>query len=133
MSDNPLLHVSWRVPFDLIEAAHVEPGLNALVQRAQCRIETLIQDSTLPTWENTMLSLEVATEDLDYAVGVVRHLEAVATTPELRASWNAAEPVTTAFYSQIPLNEGLWKRLQQYAKTPEAGSLTGVRDRKSVV
>jgi oligopeptidase A len=129
MSDNPLLHVSWRVPFDRIEAAHVEPGLNALVQRARGRIEALIQDTTPPAWENTMLSLESATEDLDYAVGVVRHLEAVATTPELRAAWNAAEPVTTAFYSQIPLNEGLWKRLQQYAETPEAASFTGVRQR----
>jgi oligopeptidase A len=129
MSDNPLLHVSWRVPFDRIEAAHVEPGLNELVQRARGRIESLVQDITPPAWENTMLSLEAATEDLDYAVGVVRHLEAVATTPELRAAWNAAEPVTTAFYSRIPLDEGLWKRLQQYAKTPEAAALTGVRKR----
>ncbi len=72
-----------------------------------------------------MLALESATENLDYAVGVVRHLEGVATSPELRAAWNAAEPGVTAFYSQIPLNEGLWKRLQRYAETAEAKSLTG--------
>ena len=51
----------------------------------------------------------MSTENLDYALGVVRHLESVATTPELRAAWNVVEPEASAFYSQIPLNEGLWK------------------------
>jgi Zn-dependent oligopeptidase len=72
-----------------------------------------------------MLALEKATENLDYALSVVRHLESVSTTPELRAAWNAVEPETSAFYSRIPLNEGLWKQLQRYADRDAAKSLSG--------
>src|SRR6202034_3343725 len=66
---------------------------------------------------------------LDYALAVVRHLESVSTTPELRAAWNAIEPEASAFYSQIPLNEGLWKQLQRYSTTDDAASLQGTRRR----
>jgi oligopeptidase A len=74
-----------------------------------------------------MLALEKSTENLDYALSVVRHLEAVATSPGLRAAWNAVEPETSAFYSRIPLNAGLWKQLNAFAATEEAGSLTGAK------
>src|SRR6185312_1845391 len=76
-----------------------------------------------------MLALEKSTENLDYALSVVRHLESVATSPELRAAWNAVEPEASAFYSQIPLNEGLWKQLQAFDATPEAKALVGTRKR----
>ena len=54
-----------------------------------------------------MHALDRLTEPLDYAMGVVRHLESVATYPELRAAFNAVQPEVSAFYSGIPLNAGL--------------------------
>ena len=127
MLENPLLTLSYRIPFDQIQAAHVEPGLRELIARAQARIDEIVADTAERTFENTMLALEAATESLDFALSVVRHLEAVATSPELRAAWNVAEPEASAFYSQIPLNGGLWKQLQRYAETAEAKSLSGPR------
>jgi oligopeptidase A len=62
-------------------------------------------------------------------MGIVRHLEAVATTPELRAAYNKVQPEVSAFYSSIPLNEGLWRALQRYAATSDANGLTGTRKR----
>ena len=44
------------------------------------------------TFANTMEPLDALTERLDYAVGIARHLEAVATTPALRAAYNAVQP-----------------------------------------
>ncbi|MGD1072579.1 MAG: M3 family metallopeptidase [Bryobacteraceae bacterium] len=127
MPDNPLFSVAFHVPFDRIRAEHVEPGFRTLIGQAQQRIDDIVADTSRRTFENTMLALERATENLDYALSVVRHLESVATTPELRAAWNVAEPEASAFYSQIPLNDGLWKQLQAYAGTPEAKALTGTR------
>ncbi len=127
MPENPLLSVSFHVPFDRIRAEHVEPAFKALIDQAQQRINDIVADPSQRTFDNTMLALERATENLDYALSVVRHLESVATTPELRAAWNIAEPEASAFYSQIPLNEGLWKQLQAYAATDEAKALTGTR------
>jgi oligopeptidase A len=129
MPENPLLSISFEIPFDRIEVAHVEPGIQELIRQSQENIDRIVQDSAPRRFDNTMLALERATENLDYALGVVRHLESVATTPELRAAWNAVEGPASEFYSRIPLNEGLWKQLQAYACMPEAASLTGTRRR----
>jgi len=74
-------------------------------------------------------ALDTMTERLDYAMGVVRHLESVATTPDLRAAFNAVQPKVSAFYSSLPLNEDLWKSVQKYAATDEAKSLAGAMKR----
>ena len=122
MSENPLLSVKFQIPFDQIKAEHIAPGIRELIGQSQKNIDAIVADETPRSFDNTMLALERSTENLDYALSVVRHLESVATTPELRAAWNAVEPEASAFYSQIPLNEGLWKQLQRYSKTEDAAA-----------
>jgi oligopeptidase A len=129
MFDNPLLCETFIVPFDRIRPEHIEPAVRELVAKSQQSIETLAADASPRTFENTMLALERATSDLDFALAVVRHLEAVATSPEFRAAWSEVEPLASAFYSRIPLHEGLWKQLQSFAATDEARQLTGTRQR----
>src|SRR5450631_2915870 len=115
---NPLLEISFRVPFDQIQAAQVEPAIDALLADAGRR---LIEAIASP---EPLHALDTMTERLEYAMNVVRQLESVATTPELRAAFNAVQPKVSAFYSSIPLNEDLWKAIQRYAATPEAAKLT---------
>jgi oligopeptidase A len=116
---NPLLEISFRVPFDQIQAGHVEPAIDELLADATRRLnETIASDRPLH-------ALDTMTERLEYAMNVVRHLESVATTPELRAAFNAVQPKVSAFYSSLPLNEELWKAIQRYAATDEAKALTG--------
>jgi oligopeptidase A len=129
MSENPLLHETFIVPFDRIRPEHVEPAVRELVELSQRRIDEMAADDSPRTFANTMLALERATVELDFALAIVRHLEAVATSPELRAAWNAVEPVASEFYSRIPLHEGLWKKLQAFAATAEAKALTGTKQR----
>ncbi len=92
MYDNPLLCVSFIIPFDRISASDVEPGIRQLIGKSQEQIDVIAADDSPRTFENTMLALEKATENLDYAMAVVGHLESVNTSPELRAAWNAVEP-----------------------------------------
>jgi oligopeptidase A len=125
MPENPLLSVTFQIPFDRIRVEHVEPGIRELIAQSQKHIDQIVQDPAPRSFQNTMLALESSTEGLDYALAVVRHLESVSTTPELRAAWNTVEPEASAFYSQIPLNAGLWKQLQSYSTTPDAASLVG--------
>jgi oligopeptidase A len=129
MLENPLLSVEFHIPFDRIRSEHVEPGIRDLIAQSQKCIDKIASDPEPRSFENTMQALEDATENLDHALGVVRHLESVATTPELRKAWNAVEPEASAFYSQIPLNDGLWKQLQSYSNTTDAASLQGTRRR----
>jgi oligopeptidase A len=126
---NPLLSIQFRVPFDRIRAADVEPAVSLLLRDARNRLEALSAAEGERTFENTMRALDLLTEPLDYAMGVVRHLESVATYPELRATFNAVQPQVSAFYTGIPLHQGLWKGIKTYAASGEAATLSGARQR----
>src|SRR5450631_3356404 len=126
---NPLLQVEFQIPFDQIRAEHVEPAVAELLSDARAQLDRLTSDSGPRNFSNTMEPLDALTERLDYTVGIARHLEAVATTPELRAAYNAVQPLVSAFYSSLPLNEALWRAVQTYAKTEEANGLSGARKR----
>ncbi len=100
-----------------------------LLSDARAQLDLLTSNPAPRTFANTMEPLDALTERLDYAVGIARHLEAVATTPALRAAYNAVQPQVSAFYSSLPLNEALWRTVQTYAATEEAHSLSGARQR----
>src|SRR5690606_20012244 len=69
------------------------------------------------------VALERATEQLEFAMGVVEHLEMVATTPEFRTAYNTVLPKVSAFWSGLPLRSDLWQRLLALSETPEAKTL----------
>ena len=126
---NPLLHAQFRVPFDRIRAEHVEPAMADLLRDARASLARLAADGVPRTYENTMRALDEFTEPLDWAMAVVRHLESVATYPELRAAFNAVQGDVGAFYTGIPLDAGLWSHIKAFAATGEAVSLNGERRR----
>jgi len=120
---NPLLEIQFRVPFDKIQASDVEPAMEQLLADAAARLEAAIASP------RPLHALDTMTERLDYAMNVVRHMEAVATTPALRAAYNAVQPDVSAFYSSIPLNDALWQAIKRYASTGEGRALTGTMKR----
>src|ERR1035441_5703347 len=126
---NPLLHIEFRIAFDRIGAGDVQPALSELLRAARARLAAVAAPQSNPSYDNTLDALDTLTEPLDYATGVVRHLESVATYPELRAASNAAEREVSAWYTGIPLDGGLWRNIKAYAASPEAAQLTGARRR----
>src|SRR5579863_3152689 len=109
---NPLLEIQFQIPFDRIRAEHVEPAVDELLRDARQKLEKLGSATGPGSFDETMLAYEAITERLEYAMGVVRHLESVATYPELRAAFNAVQGPVSEFQSSILLHEGLWKTLQ---------------------
>jgi oligopeptidase A len=126
---NPLLNMDFRIPFDLIQAPHVEPAVAQLLSQARDRLAAIAAGPSTRTFENTMHVLDCLTEPLDRALGVVRHMESVVTYPELRAAFNAVQPQASAFYTGIPLDAGLWNGIKAFAATPEGAQLAGERRR----
>src|SRR6516164_738389 len=116
---NPLLSLPFHIPFHQIRAEAVEPAIATLLEGGRARLESLANQPGERTFANTMLALDGLSEPLDVAMAVVRHLESVATYPELRAAFNAVQPAVSAFYSGIPLHEGLWRALKNYSSTGE--------------
>ena len=126
---NPLLQIHFQIPFDQIRAENVEPAIEELLQDARQELDRLIAEPGSRTFVNTLQRLDNLTVRLDYAMQIVRNLESLVTTPELRAASNAVQPKVSEFYSSLPLNEGLWQAVLAYSRTDEAHGLTGIRKR----
>ena len=126
---NPLLSLSFEIPFGTIKAEHIEPGIKMLIEEAVKRIDHLVHSDGNRTYDNTLGALENATEDLELAASVAAHLEAVATYPEYREAHEAIQPILSRFWTQLTLNEKLWDALQDFATTEEARQLDAVHAR----
>jgi oligopeptidase A len=127
VSANPLLQIPLRVPFDRIRPEHVEPAIHELLAEARAAVAAIVAEAGPRSYANTLGALDRATERLDLAMGVVGHLESVATTAELRAAYNAVQAPVAEFYAGLPLDPGLWQALRSYADTDDAKALTGAR------
>jgi oligopeptidase A len=126
---NPLLQIQFQIPFDQILPEHVQPAIEELLQDARAELDRLTSEPATRTFANTLQRLDQLTERLDYSMQIVRHLEAVATTPELRAAYNTMQPKVSEFYSSLPLNEALWQAVLSYSRTEEGHNLAGARKR----
>lgn len=129
LKDNPLLIERFPIPFDVVKAGHVEPGINLLLKQMNNRLASLASAKTPRTYRDVLLGLDEMTAPLDYAMAVVRHLESVATTPELRTAYNKVQEPVSLFYTSIPLNAELWKAVKQVNESGEAEKLTPVHRR----
>lgn len=126
---NPLLLDVDPIPFDRIQAEHVEPAIRQALSEAQSDVDRVADDPEPASWVNTMDPLEAAADRLGRVIVKASHLMSVAQSPELREAYNAVLPDITAFWSNLQLDPRLWSRLSAYAETPEAVALTGLRRR----
>ncbi len=128
-NSNPLFFSDDAIPFDLIEARHVEPAVDQLIKDAQAALTAISAATGTRTYENTLGALEDATTHLEESVGIVSHLEGLLDDADLRDAYNAIQPKIASFYSSIPLNLRLYEALKAFAETEEAQSLDAVRRR----
>ncbi len=126
---NPLLDLTFPIPFDAIREEHIEPAVRKLLAEEHAAIDALAASSGPFSYESTLGALERASEKLEVVMSLVEHLEGVSTTPTLRAAYNAVLPEVSALSSSIPLNPGLWRVLNEFAKTSEAAELDPIRRR----
>ena len=114
---NPLLEIRFQIPFDEIRVEDVQPAIEELLRDTRERLDQLTSDPAPRTFANTMDRLDHLTDRLEYAMQLTRNLEAVATTPELRAAYNIAQPQVSEFFSSLPLNDALWRAVQAHRET----------------
>ncbi len=129
MTSNPLLTRCEIIPFDAVRAEDIEPAVSELLERTTAELNSIKAVIGLRTFDNTMRALDSLGLSLDYAMGIVGHLESVATTPDLRAAYNAALPKVSEFRSKLVLDPDLWRALKEYSETAEAQTLTGPKAR----
>lgn len=124
---NPLLDFSDLPHFDAIKPEHVTPAIDTLMAQSRAVITELEASTSPVSWETFVEPLENTTEKLGRAWGIVGHLNAVADTPELRASYNENQPKLTEFWTDLGQNLVLFDKYKSLKESAEYATLNPAR------
>ena len=109
-ASNPLLALDGLPLFDQVSPEHIAPAIDALLLQAESALATVTSDSFASDWNAMAGTLDVATERLGRAWGVVSHLNSVADAPALRAAYNEALPKVTEFWTRLGADTALYAK-----------------------
>lgn len=126
---NPLLALEPPFDFAAIQASHVLPAIRELTEGGSAALDAIAACADPPTYDTTLGALERATFSLEKAALICEHLESSANTPELRAAWSEAQPLVSAFWSKLPLHEGLYRALRTFSTSAAAFALSPLQRR----
>ena len=130
MSDHPFIAADYHIKWESLTPDHIEPDIDTALETSNKNLDASRQlDDVAVTYSNTFAALEIATEDLDRAWGRINHLDSVVNSDDLRAGLNAVLPRVTSFYSSIPLDDKIWKKLKVFVDSPAAANLDSTRKR----
>ncbi len=124
---NALLDFTDLPRFDIFRPEHVTPAIATLLDEARAVVQRLENATATPSWDDFVTPLEVATERLGRAWGVVGHLNAVVDTPELRAAYNENLPKVTEFWTELGTNLKLFEKYKALHASPAYQTLEPAR------
>jgi oligopeptidase A len=129
-SQHPFLDPAFAIRWSGLAAGHVVPDMQAAIaagQEALRRIESIPDGDE--TFANTFLALEEATHIVSEPWSKVSLLDSVNDHPEFRKAHREVLPAVSAFFSAIPLNQALYRKLRQFSESPQSAQLDPVRQR----
>ncbi|MCY7349081.1 MAG: M3 family metallopeptidase [Cytophagaceae bacterium] len=116
MIDNPLVQpftAPFQTPsYDKIKVEHFLPAIKAAMTTGRSEIDAIANNPAKPTFENTIVALERAGEQLARITPILFHLNAAETTPQLQSTVKEASPLLTEYGNDISLNENLFARVK---------------------
>jgi oligopeptidase A len=107
---NPLLNFDALPDFTAVDPAHVTPAIDALIGEAETALERAVGPDVAADYDAMSAVLDVATERLGRAWGVVSHLHSVLDSPQLRAAFNENLPKVTEFHTRLGADERLYAK-----------------------
>ncbi len=99
-------------PYDKIKVEHFLPALQEAMTQGRREIDVLVNNAAKPTFENTIVALERAGEQLSRITPILFHLNGAETTPEIQKTVKEASPLLTEYGNDISLNEKLFARVK---------------------
>ena len=107
------------VPFEDIKSEHFLPAVKHYIKVTEENIDKIISISN-PNFENTILGLDSASEDLDYVVNVYHHLFGSEADKNIRELIKEINPLTTKLFNDVFLNENLFSQIQKVYNSIDA-------------
>ena len=126
---NPLLN-EWKgnyggvPPFDKVQIAHFKPALEAAMAENLKEIDNIANNSTTPTFENTIAEMERAGSTLERVSTVYGIWTGTMSNPEMRGVEREMGPKLAAFSDKITQNEKLFRRIEAVYNSREKLNLT---------
>ncbi len=99
-------------PFDRIQLAHYKPAMLEGMKRQQAEIDAITADPKAPTFENTIVALDMSGQLLGEVGNVFYSLLTAATSREMQDLANELAPLLAAHQDNIALNEKLFARVK---------------------
>jgi peptidyl-dipeptidase Dcp len=113
---NPLLQDSTlphgTPPFDRIREEHYLPALKQAIAKARKNIAAIKKSKAAPDFENTLVALETASEDLGVVTGIFYNQLSAAGTDGLQTLAGKIGPISADFSNDILLDEALFARVK---------------------
>ena len=100
------------VPFSKFKTEHFMPAVEESIKMANNKVNQIANSLENPTFENTVVALETATEELDYVMSVYWHLFGSESTNELKSLAEKISPMGSKLNNDILLNSKLFKRIE---------------------
>ncbi len=114
--NNPLLEKSTcpnQAPaFDKIKTEHYLPAIEEGIKRARANIDAIKNNKDAPTFENTIIALETASEDLGQAASIFYNQLSAMGGDDLHAIAMQIGPINAAFSNDIMLDAQLFARVK---------------------
>lgn len=127
-TDNPLLS-EWNTPygvppFDKIKNEHYKPAFESALKDHKEEIDVIVNNSEAPTFENTIVALEMSGAGLTKVSSVFYAVNGANTNDELDAVASEMAPIFSAHYDDINLNKGLFKQVETVYNTTDKSKLS---------
>ncbi len=111
-------------PFSQIKIEDYEPAFIENIKSARAEIDTIINNTEAPTFENTIEVLEFSGNALDRLSSIFFNLNSAETSDEMQKIAQEVTPLLTEFSNDITLNEDLFKRIKTVYEQKDALNLT---------
>ena len=125
--ENPFL-TDWNTPYGIppfqeIQVDNYIPAIQAGIEQQKKEIEDIVNNQDAPTFDNTILPLELSGEILRKVSGVLYNVSETDRTPALDSVMELAIPMMSEHSDNLSFNKGLYERIAQLYKGDQS-SLT---------
>lgn len=125
--ENPFL-TDWNTPYGIppfqeIQVDNYIPAIQAGIEQQKKEIENIVNNQDAPTFDNTILPLELSGEILRKVSRVLYNVSETDRTPALDSVMELAIPMMTEHSDNLSFNKGLYERIAQLYKGDQS-SLT---------
>ncbi|QDT66006.1 M3 family metallopeptidase [Calycomorphotria hydatis] len=125
---NPLLAEQGLPDFTAIEAAHVEPAINYLLEQVNAKFEAIEQQAA-PSWDATVGALDELDRPFERGWQPVGHLLGVRNSDELRAAHEAVLPGMVAYSLRVQQSQPIYQALKELSESEAWDQLDATQQR----